>query len=159
AAEREQEAQALELARGSLYAKSVFTGHRDVMRTVAFSPDSRFVVSADEAGDIAVSTAAGGTGVEGLPPGGGGQQADFSPDRSLVAAANGSGRAIVWRWRTGEQVSLKEPHGLDGATFGPGGRLVALSVDDGTIRLWDWRAGRVISVLDSKDGVVSGAVF
>jgi hypothetical protein len=159
AADREAESQQLELARAAQYAQSVYTGHRDVLESVAFSPDSRRVVSADQHGDVRVWTAATGDELAKLHLGGAVQQADFSPDGSLVVAANGKGDVAIWRWRTGERVaSLTEP-GLDGASFDPGGRLVALPGDDGSIRLWDWRAGRVVAVLEGDGGVVTAASF
>jgi WD40 repeat protein len=163
-AERQAQAQALELARAARYYQAIYTGHRDVVRSVAFAPDSRRAVSADDHGDVRIWATATGRELAALHADGELSQAAFSPDGSLVTAAvstdSGShGEAIVWRWRSGEQLAvLQEQFGLDGASFGPGGRLVVVPGDDGTVRLWDWRSGRVVRILDAPEyGYVNSA--
>ena len=159
-AERQARAQALELARAALYSKAIYTGHHAPLRSVAFAPDGRRAVSADERGDVRIWDTTTGREIAALHADGELLQAAFSPDGSLVAAAGTKGNAIIWNWRSGEQLArLHEPFGLDGASFAPGGRLVALPGDDGTIRLWDWRAGRVVAVLGDRGGVVRKAAF
>jgi len=159
-AERRAKAQALELALATPYTKAVYTGHHAPLRSVAFAPDGRRAVSADERGDVRIWETTSGREIAALHADGELLQAAFSPDGSLVVAAGSTGKAVVWNWRSGEQLAeLHEPFGLDGASFAPGGRLVALPGDDGTIRLWDWRAGRVVRVLPQRGGVVRKAAF
>ncbi len=97
----------------SRYARSVYTGHTGVVRSVAFAPDNRRVASADERGDVRIWESATGHEVAALHTGGGLLQVDFSPDGALVVAAGDKGKAIVWRWRSGEKVAtLSEPFSL-----------------------------------------------
>jgi len=117
AANRQAESRQLELARAAQYARSVFTGHRDVLQSIAFSPDGRNVVSADQHGDVRVWTAADGRELARLRLGGDVQQAGFDPDGSLVLAANGKGDVAIWRWRSGERVASLTEQGLDGAVY------------------------------------------
>ncbi len=162
-AEREAQAQALEVARAALYARGIYTGHHAPLQSVAFAPDGLLAVSADERGDVRIWETASGREIADLHIDGEAHQAEFSPDGSLVVAAGhrgDRGKAIVWNRQTGEQVAaLEEPYGLDGASFDPSGRIVALPGDDGTIRLWDWRGDRVVRILPDRGGVVRKAAF
>ena len=159
-AQRRERAQALKAARALPYARSVYAGHAGVVRSLAFAPDDRRVVSADEHGDVRIWESATGHQVAALHIGGELRQADFSPDGELVVAAGDKGEAIVWRWRSGQKVAtLSEPYSLDGAAFSPNGQLVALPGDNGTIQLWDWRSRRVIGILDGHGGVVTAVAW
>jgi hypothetical protein len=159
-AERQAQAQSLELARAALYSKAIYTGHHAPLQSVAFAPDGRLAVSADERGDVRIWETATGRGVADLHTGGQVLRAAFSPDGSMVAAAGTMGKAVVWDWRSGKEVAaLQEPFGLDGASFDPSGKIVALPGDDGTIRFWDWRADRVVRVLPDRGGVVREVAF
>jgi hypothetical protein len=162
-AEREAQAQALEVARAALYSKAIYTGHHAPLQSVAFAPDGRLAVSADEGGDVRIWETASGREIADFRISGEAHQAGFSPDGSLVVAAGhkgDNGKATVWNWRNGKEVAaLEEPFGLDGATFDPSGRIIALPADDGTIRLWDWRADQVVRVLPDRGGVARKAAF
>jgi WD40 repeat protein len=162
-AAREAEAQALEVARAQLYSKSIYTGHDVPLQSVAFAPDGRLAVSADERGDVRIWETARGRKVADLHIDGEARQAAFSPDGSLVVAAGykgDNGKAVIWNWQSGKEVAvLEEPFGLDGAAFDPTGRILALPGDDGTTRLWDWRADRVVRILPDRGGVVREAAF
>jgi hypothetical protein len=152
AAARREQAQALEVARAALYYHAIYTGHAGVVTSVAFSPDGRRAVSADDGGDVRIWSTATGRQEAALHPGGQLAQVAFSPDGALVAVAahDGQGDATVWRWRTGERVaSLHEDSGLNSVAFGPTDGLVAMAGDDANVRVWDWRTGRVVSILDA----------
>jgi hypothetical protein len=163
-AKRREQAQALELALAVPFTRAIFTGHREPLQSVVFSPDGHRVASAGQGGDVRVwewdSTTGRGTELAALHPGGEVLRAAFHPSGDLIATAGTTGEAIVWRWRSGERLArLKEPFGLDGAAWDPRGRLLALPGDDGTVRLWNWRTGRVDPILDGKGGVARSAAF
>ncbi|HEY7207319.1 MAG TPA: cytochrome D1 domain-containing protein [Gaiellaceae bacterium] len=160
-ARRQAETQMLEVARAALYYKSIYAGHHDPVRDVAFSLDGRRAVSVDLGGNVRIWETDSGRELAGLHSGGELYQVDFSPDGSLVVAAGAKGNATVWRWRTGDRVAqLHEPSGFNGASFGPGGTLVVLPGDDANVRLWDWRAGRVVRILDAPGyGYVNSAAM
>ena len=163
AAQHLSEAQQLERARQSAvpYFSAIYTGHEATLSSVAFHPDGKLAVSADERGDVRIWETDTGQETAALHTDGALAQATFSPDGSLVAAAGDAGNAIVWRWQSGEQVAmLHEPVPLEGASFDPSGQLVALAGDDGTVRLWNWRDGRVDAILDAPGyGYIVSAAF
>jgi hypothetical protein len=163
-AKRREQAQALELALAVPFTRAIFTGHREPLQSVAFSPDGRRVASAGQGGDVRIwdwnPTTGRGTEIAALHPGGEVLQATFDPSGELLATAGTTGEAIVWRWESGERLAhVEEPFGLDGAAWDPRGRLLALPGDDGTVRLWNWRTGRVDPILDAQSGVARSAAF
>jgi WD40 repeat protein len=163
-AKRREQAQALELALAVPFTRAIFTGHREPLQSVAFSPDGRRVASAGQGGDVRIwdwnPTTGRGMEIAALHPGGEVLQATFHPGGELLATAGTTGEAIVWRWQSGERLAhVTEPFGLDGAAWDPRGRLLALPGDDGTVRLWNWRTGRVDPILDGRGGVARSAAF
>jgi WD40 repeat protein len=163
-AKRREQAQALELALAVPFTRAIFTGHREPLQSVAFSPDGRRVASAGQGGDVRIwdwnPTTGRGTEIAALHPGGEVLQATFDPSGELLATAGTTGEAIVWRWESGERLAhVEEPFGLDGAAWDPRGRRLALPGDDGTVRLWNWRTGRVDPILDAQSGVARSAAF
>jgi hypothetical protein len=121
-AKRREQAQALELALAVPFTRAIFTGHREPLQSVAFSPDGRRVASAGQGGDVRIwdwnPTTGRGTEIAALHPGGEVLQATFDPSGELLATAGTTGEAIVWRWESGERLAyVEEPFGLDGAAW------------------------------------------
>jgi outer membrane protein assembly factor BamB len=69
---------------------------------------------------------------------------DFSPDGSLLAAADRSGAVILWETDGGRIAqTLRAPKGAIQATaFHKSGRMVAAAVGDGTVRMFDVQDGK-----------------
>lgn len=64
---------------------------------------------------------------------------EFSPDGSLIAAANWDGTAKLWNVATGELVRTITDHsaGVHAAVFSPDGRIIATGSEDKMLRLWN----------------------
>jgi WD40 repeat protein len=114
-------------------------GHHWAVETVAFSPDSKFVLTGG-----AVFTARLWRTDTGEPLGKDLQHQDvvqavaFGPDGRTVLTASSDGAARLWDRATGEPIGqpLEHQGPVSAVAFGPGGRTLLTAGTDGTARLW-----------------------
>jgi WD40 repeat protein len=112
-------------------------------RLVAFSPDSRFLITSCDEPDLHVLNANDGTPVARLrgdasPV----KAAVFSPDGGQIATGVGSGLVCLWNTRTWslEREFMGHAEHVITLAFSPDGATLASGSIDGTIRTWP-RAG------------------
>jgi WD40 repeat protein len=114
--------------------------HKDIVWSVAFSPDGRFLAS-----------------------GGGGEVHQSRPGDFLnVTWAPGSDFALrVWDVRTGKIVRCLVGHRALVAcvAWSPDGKLLLSGSDDSTLRLWDAETGKEVRRFDGHTQAVVAAVF
>ena len=124
----------------------VLLGHRDNVTHVAFSPDSRLLVTAANGSRVMFYDTVGivwqartGRGVSVFR----GHRvslfdAQFSPDGRLVVSTSWDRTARIWNGETGEELAVLRGHTswAGRARFSPDGRLVATGSSDGTARTW-----------------------
>jgi WD40 repeat protein/DNA-binding SARP family transcriptional activator len=140
-------------------------GHDRSVNEVAFSPDGKYLATADWEGTTKIVDRSGRViRVLGEP------QEDFnfsdvafSSDGHLVATAefNGSAdRVRVWEWPRGEVVLTIDAEGpWAQVDFDPNGPRVVLSGSNGLAEIWDVESGARLAVLAGPPGGVKDLAF
>jgi len=136
--------------------RAILVSHGAV-RTVAFSPNGRLVLTAGDDGSARLWQR-NGTLLRTLGHGGPLAAARFSPDGTLVLTASTDGTARIWRVATGKAIAILRHRGpVTSASFSRDGRLVVTTSDDGTARVWT-AAGAPIRILDLHGPVLTASL-
>lgn len=131
-------------------------GHRETVRSAAFSPNGKFIVTASKdktaiiwnaSTDFISQTLRGHDDCV--------RSATFSPDSLRVVTASEDNTARIWSVATGEQILVLKGHErwVTNAIFSPDGRLVATSSRDGYVRFWNAETGRCLGVIRDRKPV------
>jgi WD40 repeat protein len=134
-------------------------GHGNGVRSVAFAPDGKRLVSGSHDGTVRVWDAASGkelrkvdVPVRGRPSDPKGMGMDrggvyavaFSRDGEAVASGDYDGTVYVWDAATGRRLHTLAGHGreVSGLAFSPDGKTLASASWDNSLRLWDVASGK-----------------
>jgi len=116
----------------------------DEVNAVAFSPDGRYLATANGDRTVVLWQVSTGTMLKTLV----GHRAAvlsvaFSPDGRLLATGSDDRTAALWDARTGRRLKTIEGHGGDvySVAFSPDGRFLATGSDSNTAALWDLSTG------------------
>jgi WD40 repeat protein len=127
-------------------------GHQKRVRRLAYSPDGRYLVTADEEGSMIVWEATtgqkvhtlrghpgapGATGIRGV------QSVAFSPDSQRLASGGGDHQVRLWDLTTGQEIRALTGHvaPVQGVVFSADGRCITSASWDGTVKVWDASTG------------------
>jgi WD40 repeat protein len=131
------------------YLAAFLHGHSDQVRTVAFSPDGKWLASGSRDGTVILwdIVARRSAGLSLNVQGGRVNSVAFSPDGRLLASGSDSGAVELWDVQTGQRLD-QSPEGHADAVwsvaFSPDGRLLASGSEDSTIRLWEVETGQPV---------------
>jgi WD40 repeat protein len=121
--------------------------HHDHGRSVAFSPDGRWLATAAER--IVLWDAATMTQIVPLEYEAIVWSVAFSPDGRWLVSTHGDGAILVWDVARRERVANLREHsgGVRAAAFSPDGRRLATASEDRSVIVWDTERGRKEAVL------------
>ena len=151
-----------EEARAADAQETAMIGHTDRVRSVAYAPDGRRLVTASYDGTARIWDASTGRQLRVLR-GHTAQviSATFSPDGRRIATASFDRTARIWDADTGRLLLVLRGHKdrLRFVAFSPHGRRVVTTSYDRTARIWDAVTGRQLRVLAGHTALVTAAAF
>ncbi len=134
-------------------------GHKDEVRSVAFSPDGKILASSVKHGTVKLWDTETGANITTLENAGG--PVVFSPDGKLLASCGNVQEIKLWDLET--QTDLMTLRGKAGAvfdlTFSPDGTTLVSGEGFGTIKFWDVATGENIATLEGHTGIVFSVEF
>jgi WD40 repeat protein len=135
-------------------------GHSDTIDALAWSRDSRRLVTGGNDDWWRVWDVATGSAPYGNQDSGPISAVALSPDGSRVATASGN-HASLWTTARAVPISRLEGHSgaVTGVDFNRDGRLLVTSSTDGTARVWNLATRTTLTELRGNGGAVSSAVF
>ncbi|RYP10911.1 hypothetical protein DL764_000347 [Monosporascus ibericus] len=137
-------------------------GHGGWVNSVAFSPDSKFIVSGSIDSTVKVWDAATGADFSTLVGHGGRvNSVTFSPDSKFVASGSDDNTVKVWDAATGAYLLTLEGHGsyVTSLAFSPDSKLVASGSGDNTVKVWDALTGAYLLTFESHGRCVTSVAF
>ncbi len=152
----------LDAWRGRLRPLRAVLGHGDIVRTTAFSPDGKTVLTTSHDGTARLWEAATGRPVgEPMRHQGIVIPAAFSPDGRTVLTGSRDKTAVLWDAATGRQVGgpFRHDNWVYCVAFSPDGRTVATGSYDCTARLWNAESGAMIGEMPHSGRAVRVVTF
>jgi WD40 repeat protein len=137
-------------------------GHSNLVNSVSFSPDGRFILTGSS--DHTAKLWDARTGVEIRTFSGhsyGVEAVAFSPDGRNVLTGSLDDTAKLWDARTGVEIRTFSGHTsqISSATFSPDGRNVLTGSWDDTAKLWDAQTGVEIRTFSGHSSFVMSVAF
>ncbi|HET8774717.1 MAG TPA: serine/threonine-protein kinase [Thermoanaerobaculia bacterium] len=134
-------------------------GHRDNGRSVAVSPDGKYVATA--ADDILLWDAATHQKLARFEHPAIVWSVAFSPDGRWLLSGHADGAVLVWDVAERRQAFSFSEHsgGVRAVAMSPDGRMIASGAEDRSVTLWDPARGRRIAVLEGHQSRVMSLGF
>ncbi|KAK4652678.1 HNWD NOD-like receptor pc3 [Podospora pseudocomata] len=142
--------------------RQTLEGHRGWVRSVAFSPDSKWVASGLDDSTIKIWEAATGSCTQTLEGHGDGvNSVAFSPNSKWVASGSTDSTIKIWEAATGSCTQTLEGHGdvVRSVAFSPDSKWVASGSTDSTIKIWEAATGSCTQTLEGHGDVVRSVAF
>jgi WD domain, G-beta repeat len=139
-----------------------FAGHTGRVKSIAFSPDGRFLVSGGDEKVVRVWNIADTALLKTLAGHEGPLECvAFSPDGKLLASSSNDGTVRLWRADTWTLHYVLEGHRIevDCVAFSPDGKLVASGGKDHTLRLWEPQSGKQLAIVPAHESRIESLAF
>lgn len=154
-----------------------YTGHKDVVNSVAWSPDGTKIASASRdrtvqiiqivvssSDSIITYTGNTVTGGDLVLTYRGHQNAvnsvAWSPDGTKIVSASSDGTVQVWNTQTGKTIISKDQRGIIAtAAWSPDGKFIASGGSQKAVQVWNASDGRTIATYQGHRGAISSVAW
>ncbi len=135
-------------------------GHSDKVRSVAFSPDGRRIVSAGRDKTIKLWDTESGTELMTLAGHNGGVRAVLSPDGKRIASGSTDQTIRIWDVATGDVLTrLQDEAMVISVAFSPDGKHLVSGNWANIVKLWDVATGTKVTTFHGHDKPISSVSF
>ncbi|RYP39668.1 hypothetical protein DL767_002049 [Monosporascus sp. MG133] len=137
-------------------------GHSNSVWSVAFSHDSKQLVSASGDGTVKIWDVARGACLQTLEKHGFWvRSVAFSHDSKLLVSASFQGIIKIWDAGTGACLQTLKGHNgpVWSVAFSHNSKEIVSASDDNTVKIWDTATGACLQTLDSHNGLVWSVAF
>ncbi len=151
---------------GALETLTELTGHAEMVRALALSPDGAWLAAAGGkpgvGGEVKIWSTADWSEVRQWT----GHRdnilaAAFSPDGTKLATASYDKTAIIWNAATGEPIHELKDHvdAVYALAFSPDGQHLATGAGDRTVKIWDVATGRMLVTITDALNAIHAVVY
>jgi WD40 repeat protein/transcriptional regulator with XRE-family HTH domain len=132
-----------------------------IITRLAFSPDSRYLLTASTAGQVKLFDAQIVMLINRLVGAAALNGATFSPDGKYIATASVDKLAHLWDVESGKEIRQYSGHTdiLYSVAFSPDGKYIVTTSADGTARLWDVQTGQELRRFTGHTAGVQNVAF
>ncbi|GCA84352.1 serine/threonine-protein kinase F [Microcystis aeruginosa NIES-2522] len=138
------------------------TGHSNVVWSVAYSPDGRYLASGSGDKTIKIWEVATGNELRTLTGHSRGvYSVVYSPDGRYLASGSGDNTIKIWEVATGKGLRTLTGHSseVNSVVYSPDGRYLASGSYDKTIKIWEVATGKQLRTLTGHSETVYSVVY
>jgi WD40 repeat protein len=147
-----------------------FTGHTKPVTCVAFSPDSRWIVSSSYDGTLRVWEVAKGKNIMTFNGRAGVNSVSFSRDGKRIVSGGAAiqnqgvhamGEVTLWDSATSQQVWTITGHNhvVESVAYSPDGKWIVSGSDDRSLKIWDAESGQETKTFRGHGDMVTSVAF
>lgn len=143
-----------------LFVVGSYIGHQDKVQAVAFSPDSKYVLTGSQDKTAKLWDVATGKEIRTFKYFDSVRGVAFSPDGKYALISSGK-LAELWDISTGDEIRTFKGHSdfIYEIVFSPNGKYVLTGSQDKTAKLWDVTTGDEIRTFNGHSGTVWAVAF
>ena len=155
--------QLFDLSRGS-QAPKLFTGENNKIRSIVFTPDSKYMLSSSTDNNLTLWDLESGSGEVIATAQSRIMSLSISPDGNIVAGGTRDGRVILWDRNNNNEATViyednERLNDINVVTFSYDGTILATGHQNGLIKTWDVNSHNMVSEFRGHTAKISDLKF